>query len=74
MRLRALTRLIPAWKNFATRVGRVLFNPPLRARWRVKANPPYAAAVIASEAKQSILAYLRQHGLLRFARNDEASI
>jgi len=23
-------------------VGRVLFNPPLRTRWRVKENPPYA--------------------------------
>ena len=24
-------------------VGRVLFNPPLHARWRVKENPPYAS-------------------------------
>ena len=24
-------------------VGRVLFNPPLLARWRVKENPPYAS-------------------------------
>jgi hypothetical protein len=30
--------------------------------------------VIASEAKQSILALLLHHGLLRFARNDELDI
>ena len=26
------------------RVGRVRFSPPLRSRWRVKENPPYAPA------------------------------
>jgi len=27
------------------RVGRVLFNPPLHARWRVKENPPYGSCI-----------------------------
>jgi len=27
------------------RVGRVLFNPPLHARWRVKENPPYGFCI-----------------------------
>lgn len=27
-------------------VGRVLFNPPLQARWRVKESPPYTSWVL----------------------------
>ena len=29
-------------------VGRVLFNPPFQARWRVKENPPYALPIEAA--------------------------
>jgi hypothetical protein len=35
-------------------VGRVLFHPPLHARWRVKENPPYASCGALEIAKSGI--------------------
>ena len=36
---------VSAIRTILASVGRVPFNPPLLARWRVKVNPPYAPAV-----------------------------
>jgi hypothetical protein len=34
-------------------VGRVLFNPPLHAKWRVKENPPYGLGLKARSRLQA---------------------
>src|SRR5713101_6893786 len=34
-------------------VRRVLFNPPLHARWRVKQNPPYAGSARSSSVLEA---------------------